>query len=255
MRPIVAGLLTVLALSTVFDQTGIATGQEAPRFRTIAPGISHAPLDVYPPDSDHFAGHAFRIDLGEAELRLVPASGPSTRQTVEQIAAPFPVVVAVNASFFDTDGRAMGLSVSEGRTLTTGRRSTWGALAVSGTDARILLGSAISDPLTHRLIVQGLPRLVVGGKVPGLKPQVAERTAVCAAGSQVVIVVVTKAESAAFARFLASSPEQAGLGCPDALNLDGGPSTQLVVRLPGLTMSLPGGWGVPNALVAIPGKR
>jgi uncharacterized protein YigE (DUF2233 family) len=125
---------------------------------------------------------------------------------------------------------------------------------VGGTDARITLGSGIPDPLAHRLIVQGIPRLVVGGKVPGLKPQVAERTAVCAAGNRIFIVVASKAETTAFARFLAESSEKAGLGCSDALNLDGGPSTQLVVRLPALTLSLPG-WGVPNALVATPGKK
>ena len=70
-----------------------------------------------------------------------------------------------------------------------------------------------------------------------------------------MLVVSTKAETTAFARFLADSPEKGGLGCVDALNLDGGPSTQLVVKLPGLALSLPGGWGVPNALVATPGKR
>jgi len=245
----------LLVLLTVTGEVAISSGQEALRFLAVAPGISHATFDVHPPDSEPFSGHAFRIDLGEAELRLVPASGPSPRQTVEQIASPFPAVVAVNASFFDNDGRAMGLAVSEGRLLATGRRASWGALVVSGADARIVLGSGISDPLAHRLIVQGLPRLVVGGKVPGLKPQVAERTAVCAAGSRVVIVVVSKVESIAFARFLAEPSEKSGLGCSDALNFDGGPSTQLVVRLPALTLSLRGGWGVPNALVAIPGKR
>jgi len=245
----------LLVLLTVTGEVAISSGQEALRFLAVAPGISHATFDVHPPDSEPFSGHAFRIDLGEAELRLVPASGPSPRQTVEQIASPFPAVVAVNASFFDNDGRAMGLAVSEGRLLATGRRASWGALVVSGVDARIVLGSGISDPLAHRLIVQGLPRLVVGGKVPGLKPQVAERTAVCAAGSRVVIVVVSKVESIAFARFLAEPSEKSGLGCSDALNFDGGPSTQLVVRLPALTLSLRGGWGVPNALVAVPGKR
>jgi len=245
----------LLVLLTVTGEVAISSGQEALRFLAVAPGISHATFDVHPPDSEPFSGHAFRIDLGEAELRLVPASGPSPRQTVEQIASPFPAVVAVNASFFDNDGRAMGLAVSEGRLLATGRRASWGALVVSGADARIVLGSGISDPLAHRLIVQGLPRLVVGGKVPGLKPQVAERTAVCAAGSRVVIVVVSKVESIAFARFLAEPSEKSGLGCSDALNFDGGPSTQLVVRLPALTLSLRGGWGVPNALVAVPGKR
>ena len=71
----------------------------------------------------------------------------------------------------------------------------------------------------------------------------------CAEGNVVVLVVSTKAEATAFARFLADPPDNGGLGCWDALNLDGGPSTQLVVKLPALTLSLPGGWGVPNALV------
>jgi Phosphodiester glycosidase len=47
--------------------------------------------------------------------------------------------------------------------------------------------------------------------------------------------------------------ESGGLGCSDALNLDGGPSTQLVAKLPSLTVSVPGGWCVPNALIALPG--
>jgi hypothetical protein len=69
------------------------------------------------------------------------------------------------------------------------------------------------------------------------------------------LVVSTKAEATAFARFLADPPDKGGLACSDALNLDGGPSTQLVVKLPALALSLPGGWGVPNALVVAPGKR
>jgi hypothetical protein len=244
-----------LAFLTVYGAGAISVGQEVPRFLTVAPGISHAPFDRHPPDGEPFSGHAFKIDLGEAELRLVPAGGPSSKQTVEQIASSFPAVVAVNASFFDRDGRAMGLAVGDGGLIATGKRKSWGAFVVSGTDARIVLGSDIPDHFTDRLIVQGIPRLVVGGKVPGLKPQVAERTAVCAAGSRVVIVVATPAETTAFARFLAEPSEKAGLGCSDALNLDGGPSTQLVVRLPALTLSLRGGSQVPNALVAIPRKR
>ena len=244
-----------LVFMTVYGAAAICAGQEVPRFTTVAPGISYTTFDQRPPDGEPFSGHAFRIDLGEAELRLAPAGGASSKQTVEQIALPFPAVVAVNASFFDKEGRAMGVAVSEGRPIGTGKRNSWGALVVSGKDARIVLGSDIPDHSTDRLIVQGIPRLVVGGKVPRLKPQVAERTAVCAAGSHVVMVVATKAETTAFARFLAEPSEKAGLGCSDALNLDGGPSTQLVVRLPALTLSLRGGWGVPNALVAVPGKR
>jgi exopolysaccharide biosynthesis protein len=210
---------------------------------------------VRPEDAEPFSGHAFKIDLDVADPRLVPAGRPSSRRTVEEIVAPYPAVVAINASFFDKDGRAMGLAVDEGRLIADGKRQSWGALVVNDTKARIVLGAEITDHLAYRLVVQGIPRLVVDGKVQQLKPQLAERSAVCAEGSVIVLVVSTKAGTTAFARFLADPPEKGGLGCRVALNLDGGPSTQLVVKLPALTLSLPGGWGVPNALVVAPGKR
>jgi hypothetical protein len=228
---------------------------EPPRFLTVAPGIAHVTFQVRREDAEPFSGHAFKIDLDVAELRLVPAGGPSSRRTVEEIVAPYPAVVAINASFFDKEGRAMGLAVDEGRLIASGKRQSWGALVVDDKKARIVLGAEINDHRAHRLVVQGIPRLVVGGKVQQLKPQLAERTAVCAEGRVIVLVVSTKAETTAFARFLADPPEKGGLGCLDALNLDGGPSTQLVVKLPALALSLPRGWGVPNALVVAPGKR
>lgn len=243
-------LLTLLSVSSLAPTWAADEGQ---RFVTVAPGISHATFDVHPPDAEPFSGHAFRVDLAEAQLRLVPAGGPWSRQPVEEIVSAFPAVVAVNASFFDRDGRAMGLAVGEGGVLGTGRLRSWGALVVGVAGPRIMLGSGIQDHLADPLIVQGIPRLVVAGKVPGLKPQVAERTAVCAGPGHVVIVVASKAETAAFARFLAESLDRGGLGCSDALNLDGGPSTQLVVRLPALSLSVRGGSAVPNALVATPG--
>ena len=221
----------------------------------VALGIAHAVFRVQPADAEPFSGHAFKIDLDVAELRLIPAGEPPLRRTVEQIVAPYPVVVASNASFFDREGRAMGLAVDEGRVMASSNRRNWGALVVDGKQGQIMLGADIHDPLGHRLVVQGIPRLLVGGKVQQLKPQIAERTAVCAGGNIVVLVVSTKAEATAFARFLADPPDQGGLGCWDALNLDGGPSTQLVVKLPALTLSLPGGSGVPNALVVAPGKQ
>jgi hypothetical protein len=206
----------------------------------VAPGIAHAVIDARPADGEPFAGHAFRVDLEAADLRLVAAGDPPSRRTVAQIVAAYPRVVAVNASFFDTEGRAMGLAVDEGRALAAGSRRSWGALVVEGRKARIALGADIQDPRA--------------GKVQSLKPQIAERTAVCADGSVIVLVVVTKAESTPFARFLADPVDRGGLGCVDALNLDGGPSTQLVVRLPALALSMPGAWGVPNALVVVPGQ-
>jgi hypothetical protein len=248
-------VLYVLAVLMTVNGAGVRLAGGDPRFGAVAPGIAHSTFEIRPTDAEPFSVHAFKIDLDVAELRLISAGVPSSRRTVQQIVEPYPAVVAINASFFDTDGRAMGLAVDEGRSMGSGRRQSWGALVVEGRQARITLGAEIGGHLAPRLVVQGIPRLVIGGKVPGLKQQLAERSAVCAQGSVVILVVSTKAETTAFARFLADSSERGGLGCGDALNLDGGPSTQLVVKLPGLTLALPGGWGVPNALVATPGKR
>jgi exopolysaccharide biosynthesis protein len=250
-RVILAVVATVLAAG----HTGAGAERGKPvRFAGVAPGIAYATFDVQPDDADGFSGHAFTVDLVVADLRLVPAGTPGSRRPVADIVATFPAVVALNGSFFDVDGKAMGLAVDEGRVLASAKRRTWGALVVSDRTARIVLGSDIVDDRANRLVVQGIPRLVVGGKVQSLKPQIAERTAVCAKGSVVLLVVTTKVETAPFARFLADPVDQGGLGCQDALNLDGGPSTQLVVKLPALTLAVSGGWGVPNALVVSPGK-
>jgi hypothetical protein len=254
MRRLAVALYLLPLLLTVSGALAIAVKGESSRFVAVAPGIEYVSFQVRPGDAEPFSGHAFKIDLDVAELRLVPAGGPSSRRTVEEIVASYPAVVATNASFFDKDGRAMGLGVDEGRLIASGKRQSWGALVVTDKRARIVLGAEVNDPLAHRLVVQGTPRLVVGGRVQQLKPQLAERTAVCAEDSVVVLVVSTKTESTAFARFLADPPDKGGLGCGDALNLDGGPSTQLVVKLPRLALSLPRGWGVPNALVVAPGK-
>jgi len=249
-------LVGVLAALLAMSDAGVGSGRgKPPRFVTVAPGIAHAIFQVHPEDAEAFSGHALNVDLDVADLRLIPAGGPSSRRTVAEIVAPYPAVVAINASFFDHEGRAMGLAVDQGRVMAGGKRRSWGALVIDDRNARIVLGGEVKDDHAHRLVVQGIPRLVVGGKIQPLKPQLAERTAVCAKSDVVVFVVSTKTETTPFARFLADPPDQGGLGCRDALNLDGGPSTQLVVKLPALTLSLAGGWGVPNALVVTPGKR
>ena len=171
MKPAMRRLTLVLyALPMLMAVSGAGVGSasgEPLRFLTVAPGIAHSTFAIRAEDAEPFSVHAFKIDLDVAELRLVPAGGPSSRRTVQQIVAPYPAVVAINASFFDTDGRAMGLTVDEGRSIGSGRRQSWGALVVEGRQARITLGAEIGGHLAPRLIVQGIPRLVIGGKSRG----------------------------------------------------------------------------------------
>ena len=62
-----------------------------------------------------------------------------------------------------------------------------------------------------------------------------------------VVVDEGRGGHAFLARFLADPQRRGWARMPDALNLDGGPSTQIVAKLPGLELSLPGGWGAERA--------
>lgn len=223
-------------------------------FSPVADGVEYARFRSVPASSGPFEGHAFRVDLEAAGLRLLAAGGPKVRREVSVIVRSLPQFVALNASFFDEEGRAMGLVVDQGRAVSRRRIAKWGALVLRGRRAEVVEGTNVDTNPSPDLVVQGTPRLVVDGQVPRLKPQVAQRSAVCAEGRFVTFVVVpTKVDATALGRFLARAPAAGGLGCNDALNLDGGPSTQLLARLGELSVDVRGGWGVPNALVALPG--
>jgi hypothetical protein len=232
------------ALAFVIASCGVARG-DTQKWRPLGHGVEHLALA-----SDAIVGHAFRFRLADVDLHVVPA--PEGRARVAEIATA-PDVIATNASFFDEAGKTMGLAVDRGRSVGGKRLTRWAAFVVDGGRPRIDRGGAVADSALLDLAVQGLPRLVVGGAVPGLKPQRAERTAICVAGERVVLLVTTtRIEAAEFARFLAAPPDAGGIGCDEALNLDGGSSTQLVARWGDFDARIEGAWGVPNALVLTP---
>lgn len=218
-------------------------------FSHVAPGIEAGAFQER--GAPAFSGHAFLVDLAQVDVAVVQTG---ERRRVSELSARWPQHLAVNASFFDKDDRAMGRVVDAGRVLSAERQRQWGALVVERGQARLLPGDALpADAPGGELVLQGVPRLVVDGAVQKLKAATAERTAVCAEGSTLVLVVTTApADATDFARFLARPRDQGGLGCRNALNLDGGPSTQVNARLGGLKLAIDGGWGVPNALVVLP---
>lgn len=224
------------------------------RFTEVADGVEYARLLDPKPGDERVEGHAFRIDLERAGLRVLAAGGPTVRREVSTIARSLEDVVAINGSFFDEKNRAMGMVVDQGRTLSRRRLKAWSALVVDKRRADIRSGKDLSPDDPPHVVIQGQPRLVQGGRIVKLKPQVARRTAVCAEDRYVTFVVATQpVDATALARFLARPLGRGGLACEDALNLDGGPSTQLFARLGDLSVNVAGGDGVPNALVAVPG--
>jgi hypothetical protein len=241
-------LALFVLVSTLFALISRPLQAQEMTWQVAAPGIEFVEFATEGPGLRQPV-RAVRVDLFRARLRLVPAGESGVRQTVSRIAAPLAEHVAINASFFDDKDRAIGAVVDNSAIIARRIVKSWGALVISGKNSQILLGDTLRLEPPPLIAVQGIPRLLVGGEVLQLKPQIADRTAVCAQGRHVIFVVTGSLEATALAELLRDR-----LGCRDALNLDGGPSTQLSVRLGKLRVDVPG-WPVPNALVAIPGSK
>jgi uncharacterized protein YigE (DUF2233 family) len=220
-----------------------APQQAGPAWKPLAPGAEHLRVEAGAIDLFRFDLEAFR-----AEVAVPGAGKPATALELRRQAG---AVLVVNGGFFDTDGRPLGLRIADGRKV-IGLRAVvdWGVLVLRPGRAAIVhsrdyaTAAAAPPPVTGAIQVG--PRIVIGGQVPGLKPQAARRTAVALEpdGRRLTVVVANaRLQAADLGRTLA------GLGFKDALMLDGGPSTQLSAAIGDFTRELPGGYAVPDALV------
>ena len=215
----------------------------APAWTALASGAEHLHVDAGAIELFRFDLEMFRADV------VVPgAVKPATAAALRKQAG---AALVVNGGFFDTEGRSLGLRIADGRKVIGLRPNVdWGVLMVRSGRAAIVhsrewaAASAAPPPVTGAIQVG--PRIVIDGRVPTLKPQAARRTAVAVDQSGRFLTIAV-----ADARLQAADLGQtlAGLGFTSALMFDGGPSTQLSAAIGDYTREIPGGYGVPDALV------
>ena len=205
-------------------------------------------------DAGDAKAHVFRADPRVVHITVIDAR-TETRSiaTVEQLRSESRAYVVVNGGFFDEHDRPLGLVIGDSKETSPLRKVDQGIFLIAGGKPVI---QHSRDPLPYDIEValQSGPRLVVGGHALSLKPQASRRTSVCLPGDGTVTIVTVPVpiELSALASSLVLSTAEGGLGCWEALNLDGGPSTQLSAATPTLNLEIPGGWGVPNGLAILP---
>jgi exopolysaccharide biosynthesis protein len=154
---------------------------------------------------------------------------------VSELAAEARVLAALNANYFDAEGRALGWVVSDGELISGLGREGWGVLS-AGSDGRIRVQrpAAVADEEGAEQAIQAGPLLVEGGVAnPGLKTQSARRVfAGLDADGRLVLgsTGVARADAPKLAARLARSESEGGAGLREVLNLDGGSSAQLFIR-------------------------
>jgi uncharacterized protein YigE (DUF2233 family) len=156
---------------------------------------------------------------------------------LDELLASASAELVVNGGFFDADGGALGLAISEGKASSSFSPTMSGGVLWIHQGAAHLSATEEYTPGPADFAIQCRPRLVVSGGVnirsdDGLR---AARTAVCLRGAGQTIEFVAALprgdSEGPTLRELAS--ELVELGCEQALNLDGGPSTGWASRVDG----------------------
>ena len=156
--------------------------------------------------------------------------------------------VAVNGGYFDAAYKAIGLRVARGRVLSPPASSAWPVfwirqgVAHIGQVADWSAGGRASDA------VQCGPRLVRAGQVQPVKAQWARRTGIGVEADGRVVVAIAQGPLL-FSDWAGEWASADGLDCRDAMNLDGGGSTQMSVDAAGRRVTLDGLWPVPDSIV------
>ncbi|HUE38790.1 MAG TPA: phosphodiester glycosidase family protein [Candidatus Binatia bacterium] len=254
LRRHISALVRVLLTLIVLVYPAAAQEPRASPWTALAPGLWYRRWAVDVEEDSAIEGHVFRADPRILHVTVIDARRADRRTApVATMRREAQAYVVVNGGFFDEKAEPLGLVVGDGKQTSPLRKVDQGVFLISlGRPIIQHTRDPLPDPIDTAL--QSGPRLVVAGRVVQLKPQSSRRTSVCLPGDGTVMIVVFTVPISLpdLATNLARPASDGGLGCWSALNLDGGPSTQLSVAAPSLTLEVEGGWGVPNGLAILP---
>ncbi len=192
-------------------------------------------------------------------LEVVSAAAPAG-ETAPSFKQRTGAVFAINGGFFDFgpqhELRPVGLLIEKGRIKRPLARSLSGTLLINGRQIDILTTASVVSAMGYTSGLQSKPLLVDPGNKLGMRGDDGvrvPRSAVCLPDSKhVTFVYAGKSGLSLFelATLLQARRSAEGFGCDVALNLDGGPSTQVAAEMDGAPFERLG-QNVANAIVVL----
>ncbi len=247
MSPALVALSLLSAVSTA----------NAPVWSELEPGLSYRMVEVPSKESWRRGRlHVFRVSLKTHKLVPLDARKQGrTRATVTALASQTEARLVVNGTYFDERDRPLGLLIGAQGQLNPLRHADWGVFYISDGRARLIHTTAWKKrkPRKTDFAIQVGPRCVIDGQPVKLKPQVARRAALGVLDDSHIVVVLSTSEllSSDLAHVMSLAEARGGVGCRDAVMLDGGGSAQLWGKVGDRTWNLPGAWPVPNAVAVV----
>jgi uncharacterized protein YigE (DUF2233 family) len=194
--------------------------------------------------------YAFRIDLNQNKFASVTAKTLGLKNaSADQFAQYSQALIGINGGFFDREFNPLGLRVNNKEIINPIKPiSWWSVFYVKDNKAYITHTNHFYHDNQIDFAVQSGPRLLIKGRIPSLKPGIADRTALgITADGKVIILVSTNAAMTTdeLAHLLKAAP----LSCTDAINLDGGSSSQLYAHINSFQLNVHGFSNVSDAIV------
>jgi len=199
-------------------------------WRPLSPGLDYTVIHPFP-NSSREKVHAFQINLNRYKLSLVLAQNHQQRSFfVGPTAEKMNALIAINGGFFSPAFQPLGLRIKNSEILQPLKNTSWwGIFMIQGGRAKILAKQAYRYSKKIDFAVQAGPRLIVDGNIPKLKGKVAQRSAVGITKKGRVIIVIT--ENLGLTTTQLATIMKQNLACDNALNLDGGSSSQLYAHV------------------------
>lgn len=244
--------LVILLYLTLFSYDAVAKLQWQP----LASGIEYTTVNTSVTPNGRI--HAFRIDLSQNKLDLAFASEHhAAATTVKSMAQESHALIAINGGFFTPELKPIGLRIKQGEIKSKLKATSWwGIFLINNNQAHIVAQQDYDNSKKVEFAVQGGPRLVADGEIlQKLKSGTAERTALGITKNGKIVILVTDnapLEMSVLADIMSAPEDQNGFNCVNALNLDGGSSTQLYAQIGDFNLNISGYSYVTDAVLVKP---
>lgn len=231
-------LILMLVITTVHSQQN---------WISITPGLEY--MDINSESITRWSQiHVFRVNLRHYQLDLVDAMEQARpRVTIKALADYYHALIAINGGFFDTKDHPLGLRIKQ-RQVTNPLKniSWWGVFYIKDHKPYITSMSNYKADPEIDLAIQSGPRLLIHGKKPKLKPGLAERSALGITAHGELIMLVTENTPMTTSKL---ADLMQSIECVDAINLDGGSSSQIYAHVGALTINVRGFATIHDGLI------
>lgn len=209
------------------------------QWHSLLPGLEYTHLA---PQKDNPLArlHAFRLNLKKFKFNLTLAHDVQQPTiTAHEIATQFNALLAINGGFFTPTLKSIGLRIHDGKIKSPLKKFSWSGIfyITKSRQPKIVSVRNFSLDSDIDFAIQTGPLLIIDDKIPRLKPDLAERTAIGITRDNQIIVAITQ-NAPMTTKHLAEILQE--FNCNNALNLDGGWSTQLYAQIKKVVIAVEG---------------